>query len=571
MTQKEAISILKTGANVFLTGEPGAGKTHVVNEYVKYLHDHDVEVSITASTGIAATHIGGLTIHSWSGIGIKDKLTSHDLDRISSTEYIAKRIRRAKVLIIDEVSMLSPDILTMVDAVCREIKQKEAPFGSLQVVLVGDFFQLPPVIRVNKDEESQLTLLDEDEVGRFACGSPAWHKAGLINCYLTEQYRQDDSIFLSILSAIRKNKFTEEHLKHLNKRKILPNALPANVPKLFTHNINVDNVNDATLERIKDKKEVFQMSSTGHDALVAILKRGCLSPEVLSLKLGAEVMFTKNSQQEGYVNGTLGTVVGFESGRRYPKIKLRNGKILIVEPVEWIVEENGKIKGKIVQIPLRLAWAITVHKSQGMSMDEAIMDLSRVFEYGQGYVALSRVRRLSGLYLLGWNERAFQVHPDILAKDEEFRRGSEEAREAFAGIPPMDLQKMHDNFIISSDGKLGVVKGERASKYSGKSKTDTKMVTLELWKGNKNVAQIAKTRGIKEQTIFSHIEDLVKAGKIDKDEVRAILSPDALRDLSKIQAAFRDLDTDRLTPVFEKFNEKYSFDDLRIARMLMGG
>ena len=151
-------------------------------------------------------------------------------------------------------------------------------------------------------------------------------------------------------------------------------------------------------------------------------------------------MFTKNSQQEGYVNGTLGTVVGFESGRRYPKVKLRNGKILMVEPVEWIVEENGKIKGKIVQIPLRLAWAITVHKSQGMSMDEAIMDLSRVFEYGQGYVALSRVRRLSGLYLLGWNERAFQVHPDILAKDEEFRRGSEEAREVSLN-PPMDLQK----------------------------------------------------------------------------------------------------------------------------------
>ncbi|MBI3633926.1 MAG: helix-turn-helix domain-containing protein [Candidatus Vogelbacteria bacterium] len=567
MNQKEAISILKTGANVFLTGEPGAGKTHVVNDYVKYLHDHDVEVAITASTGIAATHIGGLTVHSWSGIGIKDRLTSHDIDRIASTEYIAKRIRHSKVLIIDEVSMLSPNILTMVDMVCQEVKQRESPFGGLQVILVGDFFQLPPVVRTNPGEGSQISMLEEeDDLKRFAFCSPVWLKASLITCYLTDQYRQDDQIFLSILSAIRKNKFSSDHLRHLHKRKILPGELPPNVPKLFSHNVNVDNVNDATLERIKDKKEVFTMLSTGHDALVAILKRGCLSPEILSLKLGAEVMFTKNSQQEGYVNGTLGTVIGFEGDRRYPKIKLRDGKVLTVEPAEWIVEENGKVKGRISQIPLRLAWAITVHKSQGMSMDEAIMDLSRVFEYGQGYVALSRVRRLSGLYLLGWNERAFKVHPDILAKDEEFRIGSDEAREAFAKMNQNELEEMHNNFIVASDGSLNAVK---KSKINKPKKQDTKLVTWDLWKQNKGVAEIAKIRGVKVQTIFSHIEDLVELGKIDRDEIRGVLSPDVLRDLAKIHAAFRDLDTNRLTPVYEKFNEKYSFDDLRLARMLI--
>ncbi|MBI3632264.1 MAG: AAA family ATPase [Candidatus Vogelbacteria bacterium] len=567
MTQNEAISILKTGANVFITGEPGSGKTHVVNQYVRYLDNHGVEVSVTASTGIAATHIGGLTIHSWSGIGIKDRLTSHDLDRIASTEYIAKRVGRSKVLIIDEVSMLSPEILTMVDMVCQEIKQRESPFGGLQVILVGDFFQLPPVVRVNSDEGSQISLLDEEgTTNRFAFCSSVWAKAGLTTCYLTEQYRQDDQVFLSILSAIRKNTFGGEHLKHLNKRKVLPNAMPSNVPKLFSHNVNVDTVNDATLERIKDKKEIFQMMSSGHDALVAILKRGCLSPETLALKLGAEVMFTKNSQQEGYVNGTLGTVIGFESDRRYPKIKLRNGKILTVEPTEWIVEENGKIKGKIVQIPLRLAWAITVHKSQGMSMDEAIMDLSRVFEYGQGYVALSRVRRLSGLYLLGWNERAFKVHPDILTKDEEFRISSEAAREGFAKMNQNELTEMHNNFIIASDGSLNALKKSKTGEIK---EQDTKLITLELWKQNKSVPDIAKIRRVKVQTIFSHIEDLVEKGRIDRDDLRATLSPDALRDLVKIHAAFRDLATDRLTPVYKKFNEKYSFEDIRIARMLL--
>ncbi|MDO8518162.1 MAG: AAA family ATPase, partial [bacterium] len=145
MTQSEALTILKTGANVFLTGEPGAGKSHTVNEFTRGLRERGIEPAITASTGIAATHIGGMTIHSWSGIGIKRFLSQYDLDRIASTEHVVKRIRRTKILIIDEVSMLSPDTLGMVDAVCREVLQSSNAFGGLQVVLVGDFFQLPPI------------------------------------------------------------------------------------------------------------------------------------------------------------------------------------------------------------------------------------------------------------------------------------------------------------------------------------------------------------------------------------------------------------------------------------------
>src|SRR5664279_5022495 len=145
MTQSEAINILKTGANVFLTGEPGAGKTHTINSLVEYLRACEIEHAITASTGIAATHIGGMTIHSWSGIGIKETLNKYDLDKIASSEYINRRVRKTKVLIIDEISMLRAETLSMVDAVCREIMQRSEPFGGIQVVLVGDFFQLPPI------------------------------------------------------------------------------------------------------------------------------------------------------------------------------------------------------------------------------------------------------------------------------------------------------------------------------------------------------------------------------------------------------------------------------------------
>ena len=167
MTQSQALNILKTGANVFLTGEPGSGKTYLINEYVAYLRERGIEPAITASTGIAATHIGGMTIHSWSGVGIKKKLDKYSLDKIASSGYITKRVRRTKILIIDEVSMLPPEILSMVDAVCREIKQNSEPFGGMQAIFVGDFFQLPPIIETEKENNEQESLIKELPI-RFA-------------------------------------------------------------------------------------------------------------------------------------------------------------------------------------------------------------------------------------------------------------------------------------------------------------------------------------------------------------------------------------------------------------------
>lgn len=453
MTQKEALNILKTGANVFLTGEPGSGKTHTINEYINYLKDNDIEVAITASTGIAATHIGGMTIHSWSGIGIKNKLDKYELDKIASTEYISKKIRRASVLIIDEISMLSSGTLDMVEAVCREVKQGTEAFGGLQIVFVGDFFQLPPIIKNQTDKNIQNKLIEERERSVFAYDSFAWESSRPFVCYLEEQYRQDDKDFLEILSAIRKDSFTKSHLETIKSRKVEKNKLPPNIPKLFSHNINVDFVNNETLSKIEQEIHSFDMSYDGKDALVSVLQKGCLSPEKLILKIGAEVMFTKNNQKEKFVNGTLGIVVGFEKINKYPVIRTKNGILITASPMEWGIEENGKILAKISQIPLRLAWAITVHKSQGMSMDSAIMDLGEVFEYGQGYVALSRVRRLSGLHIIGINEKAFKVHPEILKQDKIFFKASEDVKELFKKLSKEKLKKMHEDFAVSCTGR----------------------------------------------------------------------------------------------------------------------
>lgn len=455
MTQDEALSILKTGTNVFLTGEPGAGKTYTINRYVRYLRECGIEPAITASTGIAATHIGGMTIHSWGGIGIKEKLTREDMRHIRETPYYAKRIRKAKVLIIDEVSMLDGRLFSLLDRVCREVRDSIDPFGGLQVICVGDFFQLPPVVRRAPVREDMLFADMEEFAGpQFAFQSDTWESLGFTVCYLTEQYRQDDDRFLSILSAIRAGTVTGEHIRHIEVRMGRhEDALRQGVTKLFSHNMDVDRVNDAALAELPEKAIAFAMAMRGSKPLAETLKKGCLSPELLKLKKGAAVMFTKNSQQGKFVNGTLGVVVDFDAETHFPVVETREGTRIEVEPMDWVIEEDGETRAKITQLPLRLAWAMTIHKSQGMSLDAAVVDLSRVFEFGQGYVALSRVRRLSGLYLLGYNRQSLLVHPEVLEADRSFREQSERARSVHEKLSAEERDRQEDTFIREHEGR----------------------------------------------------------------------------------------------------------------------
>ncbi len=566
MTQSQALAILKTGANVFLTGEPGSGKTHTINEYVRYLRARNIEPAITASTGIAATHIGGLTVHSWSGIGIKTALDKHDLDKIASNKHIAQRIRRAKVLIIDEVSMLPAETLSMIDAICRAIKQSSEPFGGIQTVLVGDFFQLPPIVKTETWRDQHNKLM-RNSLARFAYDSPAWERTHPIVCYLTEQYRQDDKDFLAVLSAIRCNAFNDDHLSRIKGRSIDHRTAPKSAPKLFSHNANVDSVNNEILARLSGEQKMFSVSSRGPDALIIALKKGCLSPESLYLKVGAAIMFTKNNPKEGFVNGTLGTVETFDTENGYPIIKTRNGRKIAVEPMDWTVEENGKIRAQITQLPLRLAWAITVHKSQGMSLDEAVMDLSNVFEFGQGYVALSRVRRLSGLYLLGWNDRAFQVHPEVLIKDAVFRPQSEQAIKTFDKITEDEITTRHEQFIHACGGEI-ISKNDHSTPRA-RERTQQKCrweQTLKLIQSGHAIADIARMRNRTEGTIIEHLEFLHRDNKLSTHEI-AHLAHGHERAITEIHDAFHELGTEKLSPIFQKLNGAHSYETLRIARL----
>lgn len=449
MIQSQALAILKTGAHVFLTGEAGSGKTHTINAYTDYLREHEIDFAVTASTGIAATHIHGMTIHSWSGIGIQSELDDDALRHLAENRYVSKRIKKARVLIIDEVSMLDGRVLTLVERVCRRVRKQQLPFGGLQVVLVGDFFQLPPVAGKTGQQ-----------VVEFAFDAEIWNVLRPTVCYLTEQHRQEDSIFLRILSAIRRNEFDETHFETIRERIIERSEAPDDMTRLYSHNANVDTLNNTELKKLSGKTHAYTMALRGPEALTSALVRGCLSPERLELKVGAAVMFTKNNQGAGYVNGTLGTVIGFTTDKKYPIVRTTDGLKVETEPAEWTIAEGDEVFAKITQIPLRLAWAMTIHKSQGVSLDAAVMDLSQTFEYGQGYVALSRVRTLSGVHLLGVNARAFEVHPLVLAEDERFRSASERAVAEYERLTPERIAEMEHNFIVICGGKSNPAKGK---------------------------------------------------------------------------------------------------------------
>lgn len=413
MTQQQALTILKQGRNVFLTGPAGSGKTYVLNQFIQHLKAHNKSAGITASTGIAATHLGGITIHSWSGLGIKNNLGDDDIINLMVRPYLRKRIIQADALIIDEVSMLHAYQLDLIDKICRVFRESDRPFGGLQLILCGDLFQLPPV---SKGQDAAY----------FVTASTTWQQAQITICYLEEQFRQTDGQLESVLNAIRNNDVGEDIYLCLEQR-INANIYGLNSPtKLYSHNIDVDSVNAMHLQQINTPVHTFDMSMSGQPQLLQTLVNSCLAPQRLSLKTGAQVMFVKNNFDKGYVNGTLGTVVDWDADG-LPIISLLNGDLVYPEMASWKIEEDGRTLAELTQLPIRLAWAITIHKSQGMSLDAAEVDLGKSFVPGMGYVALSRVRTLNGLTIKSINNVALQINKHILQLDQDLRHASHEA------------------------------------------------------------------------------------------------------------------------------------------------
>jgi len=655
MTQHDALNILKMGKNVFITGPAGSGKTFVVNEYIKYLREHDVPLGITASTGIAATHLGGMTIHAWSGMGVKNSLSEYELAHLAEKSAAAKRVRDAKILIIDEVSMLHHFRLDTLNDIAKYVRKNNEPFGGLQIVLCGDFFQLPPVSRYGEPDT------------HFIYRSEAWRDGNFAICYLEENFRQNDDPMASILNEIRSGEVSEEVWERLKERRTdngerragevnsakvsnLGSGTPSQAPRnksndlplqggaekrqtsqpvssvageadrgsetqvrnlseviepviepvrLYTHNVDVDSVNQRELAKVNEAEITYEMRSRGRKPLVEGLKKSCLAPEILKLKKGARVMCVKNNFDKGYVNGTLGVVISCGPGvdpvilaapsREYP-----NGRRLTIELASWTIEDQGKILAEIEQYPLRLAWAITVHKSQGMSLDAVEVDLSKSFEPGMGYVALSRVRTLLGLSILGMNSHALKVHPEVLTYDRHLRDLSKKAEQRIETIHGQDIQNRHNEFLakvaplhVMKDGKRVKIKKEKVPKESTISKT------AKLLLQKKSLNEIAKARDMTTSTIINHLEELMKSKSanspnndranlpgIDLADIMYLkyeVSPQhwgkiekALEEVSLAQLAQKDERPPLLSPVKNKVGPNISFREIQLARVLLG-
>jgi len=553
MIQKEALDILKSGRNVYLTGAAGSGKTYVLNEYKDYLKERGVVTAVTASTGIAATHLGGMTIHSWSGIGIKDDLSDHDIEQLTQKEHLWKRYDKTKVLIIDETSMMQPRVFDCLDRLAKAMKRNDKAFGGMQVVLSGDFFQLPPIVRGSKE----VSYIDSSE---------AWRAMDVRVCYLEEQYRQKDSSLLSILDEIRSGAVstaTREKFSKMNGVRRETKTLPT---RLYTHNIDVDAVNERELLKLSGDVFEYEMNTKGKANLVASLRKSILAPEVLKLKEGAVVMFVKNNFEEGYVNGTLGRVVAFKENT--PVVKMHSGKKIYVTRATWEVEDGGKVLASAEQLPLRLAWAITVHKSQGMSLDAAEIDLSKSFVPGQGYVALSRLRTLSGLTLLGINSMALSVNPYVLELNKELMRESSKWSKVIQRFGTDDWIKMYKDFIVRSGGtndKKEIEKNREAELEGLAPKIPSHEKTRTLLKGGKSLKDVAKERGMTLGSIISHLEKL-KEGKYEID-LKPYMPESA--DLKTIKVAFKSLKDTKLSPAHRKLKGKYSYEELRLARLFL--
>ncbi|MFH1534661.1 MAG: PIF1 family DEAD/DEAH box helicase [Patescibacteria group bacterium] len=441
MKQSDALDILKMGHNVFLTGFAGSGKTFLLNKYIEYLRKSNVEVGVTASTGIAATHMEGRTIHSWAGMGISSEMTKPEIKKVLRKAHIKKRIASTRVLIIDEISMLGHRQLDLVDEICRLGKKQNIPFGGMQIILSGDFFQLPPINKASDEGEN-----------KFATESSVWEEMDLKICYLDEQFRQSDKEFSKILNDIRDDKVTADTISTLMSRLNVDIGDEIVPTKLNTHNADVDAINNRELAKLIGKPVKFEMNSTGSPNVVETLKKGCLAPEEITLKLGASVMFVKNNFNKEYVNGTLGKVVGFGKEEGWPIIETSSGKRIIAEPESWGIEEEGETIARVEQVPLRLAWAISVHKSQGMSLETAEIDLSRAFERGMGYVALSRVRSLSGIKLTGINNTALEVNKDVVGLNREFIIRSQSDADELKEFGKKKVNKLQSDFIKEARG-----------------------------------------------------------------------------------------------------------------------
>lgn len=417
--QKQAYELVAhTNKSFFLTGRAGTGKT----TFLKNIQEHTgKQFIVVAPTGIAAIVAGGVTIHSFFGFdlnvqGPKDHGKNFTEEKIEA-------VRACDTIIIDEVSMVRCDIVDAIDRTLRIITKSSLPFGGKQVIFSGDMFQLPPVLRSGAEKEAMEAYYGTDVPFFFKAN--VFKQMTLTTIEFVKVYRQDELHFQKILDNVRRGECSESDMFHLNSRCVEPAVTENPIISLTPYNETALKINTQNLEAIAEKEFIYEGTIDGKfgkkDKDGNVKDDNLPAPLKLTLKVGAQVMFTRNDVTHRWVNGTLGTVT--ELNEKEIKVKVGNDvhnvSCVVWESYEYEFDKKTKkfskeTAGTFTQFPLRLAWAITIHKSQGLTFDNMILDLSRgAFAAGQLYVALSRVRTLGGLYMTR------PVRPSDFKKDDE--------------------------------------------------------------------------------------------------------------------------------------------------------
>lgn len=556
----------KTDVSLFLTGKAGTGKTTFLREVVRYTKKKCI---VLAPTGIAAVNAGAMTIHSFFQFGlgpfVQGVIEPKSDFRINKSKL--ELIRHLQLLIIDEVSMVRADLMDHIDVELRRIRRNSKPFGGVQLLMIGDLQQLPPIAHGGEDE-----LLRQYYKTLYFFSSSALKSMKYSCIELKNVYRQTDGHFIDILNHARNCILTSQDISDLNARYI-PGFSPKpedGYIRLMTHNRQVDYVNETELEKLDSKPYTFEAAVTG-----TFPEESYPTANSLTLKKGAQVMFIKNDPERRFINGTLGEVKSIDKNSIAVRLA-ESGTVIDVEPMEWqniryqFDEESKEISskqiGRFKQYPLEAAWAITVHKSQGLTFDKAIIDVHAAFSPGQAYVALSRCRTLDGLVLSSpVSASVFMRDNAVDAYMNYISRPVEEL--AFSSCYEyFEYEKKLEPEEVAPVKKVKVNKEKPKKEKKEELRDDTgkKLSTFEcsyrLYNQGNTVEQIAEKRGLNQSTIEGHLARYVASGDID---VHEFVDGDTLQ---KVEAYCMEHPEEKaLKPIFEHFDAKIPYNVLRMA------
>lgn len=556
----------KTDMSLFLTGKAGTGKTTFLREVVRYTKKKCI---VLAPTGIAAVNAGAMTIHSFFQFGL-GPFVQGDIEpksdfRINKSKL--ELIRHLQLLIIDEVSMVRADLMDHIDVELRRIRRNSKPFGGVQLLMIGDLQQLPPIAHGGEDE-----LLRQYYKTLYFFSSAALKSMKYSCIELKNVYRQTDRHFIDILNHARDCTLTSQDISDLNARYI-PGFSPKpedGYIRLMTHNRQVDYVNETEMEKLDSKPYTFVAAVTG-----TFPEESYPTADSLTLKKGAQVMFIKNDPERRFINGTLGEVKSIDKNSIAVRLT-ESGTVIDVEPMEWqniryqFDEESKEISskqiGRFKQYPLKAAWAITVHKSQGLTFDKAIIDVHAAFSPGQAYVALSRCRTLDGLVLSSpvpasvfMRDNAVDAYMNYISRPVEelafsscYEYFEYEKKPESEEVAPVKKVKVNQE-------KPKKEKKEELCDDTGK-KLNTFECSYRLYNQGDTVEQIAEKRGLNQSTIEGHLARYVASGDID---VHEFVDTDTLQ---KVEAYCMEHPEEKaLKQIFEHFDAKIPYGVLRMA------